>query len=358
MQRNNIKRENSAEEMKARKQTSIKQKKRKPGLQKQPKRKGKKQQVNRAGAGGSTKLVDSKKQSRQRKKRMSQSVKARKRRTTFKPVFNFTDLLSNLFTSSRLVSGILLGLTIYVLILIGTNPRFYMSRIEIEGTTILHRDEVINSSGVVGEHIFSIEPAVVAENVKQTPGVLAAQVDLQWPDKLNIAVVEDKPVLNWRENGRQYWVNTEGAIIPAFGQDMNLLTIESIVPLKRPSVPAFGALTSDDDEDETTVDRGVSTYLEFVPSELIETAQWLKEERPEITQLTYTPADGLQFETSEGWVAKFGVGGSLVKKMSVYEAIAEDLRERGIGAEYINVAHPDKPVFRPISGYTPKVYGE
>ncbi len=331
------------------KRTTKKAKKRKPGLQKQPRRKASKQRVDSAAAVGSPSLTSSKDRNRKRKKRMSQSVKARKRRNTFKPVFNVSDWMNSLFLSSRLVSAILLVMTIYALVMIGRNPRFYLSRIEIDGATILHRDEVIYASGVVGQHIFSVEPAIVADNVRSSPGILSAQVDLQWPDRLYISIVEDKPVLNWRENGRNYWVNTEGAIIPAFGQDMNLLTIESQVPQRAAAQVAINPVSGAAAEESETVSR-VNTYLDFVPQELIETAAWLKEQRPEITQLTYTPTDGLQFVAEEGWVAKFGIGGSLMTKMSVYEAIADDLQARGIGVDYINVAHPAKPVYRPKAG--------
>ena len=109
----------------------------------------------------------------------------------------------------------------------------------------------------------------------------------------------------------------------------------------------------DEDGNPILAEPQITTYLDFVPTELIETAQWLKQERPDISHLTFTPSEGLQFTSPDGWVAKFGTGGDLMVKMTVYEAIADNLRSRGITAEYINVVHPEKPVFRPISGYTP-----
>ena len=221
-----------ADNSKAKRRPAKKRKKRKPGLLKQPKRKIDRQRLDIAATVGLPRLVSREKRERQRSraKRMPQSVKARKRRTTWKPVTTATGVVRRIAASTRLISGALLLLTIYALYLIGNNPRFYMSRIVVDGASILQRDEVIFASGTRGQHIFAIEPAVAAEAISNMPGVVAAQVDLEWPDSLHITIEEDTPVLNWRENGRNYWVNTDGAIIPAFGQDMNLLTIDAQVP--------------------------------------------------------------------------------------------------------------------------------
>ncbi|HFC11473.1 MAG TPA: FtsQ-type POTRA domain-containing protein, partial [Anaerolineae bacterium] len=221
-------------EKSSRKRSPIKRRKRKPGLLKQPKRsaKGSKRRVNNTVAGWLPQVLTRTKGGKQQTRREPlRSIQDRKWRVKLRPLTSTTLNIRRALGSVRILSFSLLLLSVYAIWLIGNNPRFYLSRIEVEGATILQRGEIERASGVVGTHIFAIEPAVSAEQIQQMPGVLSAQVDLVWPDKLHITIEEETPILNWRENGRDYWVNASGTLIPAFGQDMNLLTIVANLPI-------------------------------------------------------------------------------------------------------------------------------
>ena len=343
-------------------------KKRKPGLLKQPKRKPvrEKRSFGFAGALGFPKLIPGgRKDAGQqqgveraqaagrgagrsrltREGRTPQSVTDRRRRNNWRSVTATTWSIRKFVGSARMLSLSLLICSLVALYLIGENPRFYLSRIDIEGASIIQRSEVVQASRISGTHVFAVEPDLVAEAVGNMPGIVAAQVDLNWPDRLHITIEEDTPILNWRENGRDFWVNREGTLVPAFGQDMNLLTVVANVPSPVQPLPEF-----DDEGNEIPVAPKL-TYLDFVPANLIETALQLDRKLPEIEQLTYAPQTGLQFRDGRGWTAMFGSDGDLVVKLAVYDSIVENLQVRGIVPEYINVAYPQKPVFKPLSGY-------
>lgn len=368
-----------------------KRRKRRPGLQKQTKLKRGKSEKRRFDFAGSINLPgllqrDTRPKQRQtqaapapstrrksNRKGVVQAMQERKRRMELRPMSGPNASVREIVQSARLISFALLVLCIYAIWQIGNNPRFYLSRIEIDGATILQPGDIVSSSGAYGTHVFAIKPDLAAAQVNAMPGVKSAQVDLVWPDRLHITIEEEEPVLNWRENGRDYWVNASGNLIPAFGQDMSLLTVVADVPPFDPGrytelvLDADGILTQveydtsgkpiatyfDEEGEELEIEPLKMTYLDFVPDAVTAMALNLKQERPEIEQLIYSPASGLQFWDSRGWIAKFGAGDDLVTKVNVYEAIVSNMQARGIVPEYVSVVHPTKPVFKPISGYTP-----
>lgn len=361
MRRNDLRMRPRDDEKASKKRSPTKRRKRRPGLLKQTKRqrkpKGEKRQFDLAASVGLPKILRRKTVRRQQaspaREQTVRSVRDRKRRVKFQPFTSMTFNIRQVVASARILSFSLLLLSIYAIWLIGNNPRFYLSRIDIEGATIIQKSEIKRASNAFGTHIFAVEPAVSAELIQQLPGVLTARVDLVWPDRLHITIEEEIPVLNWQENGRDFWVNASGTLIPAFGRDMSLLTIVANVP------PVLTQQTAGIEHDENgDLVEGAPpklTYLDFVPLSVIETALGLKQEMPDIDHLEYSLTAGLQFQDTRGWTAKFGSSGDLAAKLNIYEAVVSNTQARGIVPEYINVAQPTKPVFKPLSGYTPPV---
>ncbi|MGB1250145.1 MAG: cell division protein FtsQ/DivIB, partial [Candidatus Promineifilaceae bacterium] len=238
----------------------------------------------------------------------------------------------------------MLGAIAFALYMIGVNPRFYLNNISIEGADIIESSAILQASGLQGAHIFAIEPDVAATLINAIPGVLSAQVELRWPDDMDIIIKEDTPVITWNEAGQEYWVNADGALVPAFGQSFDLMKIIAEVPAA--AAPLI-IETSNPEQDQE--DNGPVTYYRFVPHEVMDGAIQLQTLLPELAVLTYKPSGGLHYLDPQGWTAKFGTGDMHVK-VATYHAMVAMLNEQGVRPEYIDVSIAAKPVYKPAFG--------
>ena len=74
-------------------------------------------------------------------------------------------------------------------------------------------------------------------------------------------------------------------------------------------------------------------------------AQQLKTLRSNIDVLYYDPAHGLSYQDGRGWRGYFGIGTNMAAKITVYEALVENLLSRGIQPVRIDVTNPNAPVY-------------
>ena len=59
------------------------------------------------------------------------------------------------------------------------------------------------------------------------PGINFAEVNLKWPNVVSIEISETEPVALWKQNGRTYWIDETGRLIPSRTGTPGLLMIES-----------------------------------------------------------------------------------------------------------------------------------
>ena len=278
-----------------------------------------------------------------RQPEMPSTATARRFRTNFGGVIRSVTSFRDFLASARLYSLMLLVGCLYALYTIGTNPRFYLNNVVIDGASALRAADILRVSGLQGAHIFAIEPDSAAEKISAIAGVVSAEVRINWPDDVQIMIEEDAPVLYWREAGRDYWVTENGTLIETTDTSLDLVRVRAVVP---PSVQPLTLAESPELNDDPVV----PTYLDFIPPEIIEGANALREYYPTITEFEYAPSGGLRFQDERGWMAKYGTGEELVRKHAIYETIAEHVQGEAITVEYINVSVVDNPVYKPISG--------
>ena len=246
-------------------------------------------------------------------------------------------------TSSRWVSFGLLALTCYAIYFISSDGGFYINSIPVVGAQVIPVNEVLLASELGGIHIFAADPNEVADKIIRTvPGVISATVTLKWPQYVEIVIGEDAPIAMWEENGKQYWVNSGGKLIPARVPIPNLLVIRSEV------TTADIAL-----EDEVELEEGEDPpppkdlINNFVSDEVLEGARQLKILQPEVDFFYYRPAGGLSFDDPRGWRAYFGVAreNDMEQKQVVYEVLVNQLLSRNQQPVYISVSNQNKPFY-------------
>lgn len=291
----------------------------------------------------------------------------RRRRQKTEPVrFGLSSLKSIIF-SSRWLSLALLAISIYAMVDIYQEQRFYLTYIPVEGSVAVSPEEIAEASGLAGSHVFAADPSEAARNIGAIPGIISSTVTLQWPNQVYIEVAEESPVAVWIENEKEYGITASGRLIPAIRANPTLLRIES------ESLPGISgsdgsdtppelldknqfadAIILDRESDAAKGVQEIETSLSFIPREVLNGAMQLRELRPSIDRLYYQPSGGLSYEDGRGWRSYFGTGASMNQKLAVYETIVADLMARGIQPEYISVSNQEKPYYRPVGYQAPQ----
>jgi len=292
--------------------------------------------------------------------KMPKTADKRRRRKKTEPVRFGLNTLKRFLFSSRWISLGLLIVSVYALVDIYREQRFYLTYIPVEGSVAVSPDEIAEASGLAGRHAFAADPTEAARKIGEIPGIISATVTLRWPNQVFIAVNEEVPVAIWAENDREFGVTQSGRLIPAVQLRQDLLRIESeteFTPFPIGGDRTSGKLSLPKEKDDAGSasantkngkDDGQEkqlTSLAFIPPDILNGAMQLQALRPTIDTLYYKPAGGLSYEDERGWRGYFGTGMQMNQKLVVYEAIVADLKARGIQPEYISVSNQEKPYY-------------
>ncbi len=277
---------------------------------------------------------------------MPSTANKRRRRNSQQRIRQPLSALWGMVLSPRWISFALLAATIYALVLIGRDPRFYLTYIPVEGTSAIVPDNIVARSGLAGSHIFAANPQAAAERITELPGVISATVTLRWPNNVVVGIREETPVAVWREGDQAYWINEDGRLLPALAQSVGLLEIVSEIDSEQARAE-IGELEIGEDEGEE-VEQAAEQVAEipFISADVLAGAIQLRELRPNINQLYYRPSGGLSYQDGRGWRVYFGSGQNMHQKLVVYETLVEELLSRGIQPAYIGVSNQERPYYR------------
>lgn len=288
--------------------------------------------------------------------------KRKKRKRTRNVQFRLAPLRDIVF-SSRWLSLALLAVAIYALVTIARDQRFYLTYIPVQGTNAIPTEEVVRVSGLAGSHIFAADPVEAADAIATLPGVITTTVSLAWPNEIQIAVGEEAPIATWQQSGTEYWITPGGDLLeartPAIGK-LRIVVEQPLTPdadAATTETDAATALTAEqagtdattaaaETDEATEVANNVDPDTIFVAPDVLDGALQLRELRPNIEQLYYSPAQGLSYQDGRGWRAYFGTGQDMHQKLAVYETLVESLLARGIVPAVISVSNQERPFYR------------
>lgn len=292
---------------------------------------------------------------------MPKTAKQRKRRNSTQRIRRPLTGAKAVILNSRWISLAVVALAAYALFLIGSDERFYLSYIPVEGSSTIDINDIVVESGLAGSHIFAADPQEAADKISEIGGVVTATVTLHWPNDVMIRIREKPPLATWQEGEATYWIDEDGHLSDARAQTVGLLNIISEIPISTAADPLAAReedaapadeeeVATDEEGDAVDVDEAaedtVDSQAAFVPREVLSGALQLRELRPNIDKLYYKPSDGLGYQDGRGWTAYFGTGRDMHQKLVVYETIVADLLERGARPAYISVANQYKPYYR------------
>lgn len=290
----------------------------------------------------------------------TQRAAQRRRRSRRRIKFAFpTAFFKRVLTSSRWVSLALLIIVVYTLLTIGSNQNFYLTRIPVEGVYSIPAEEIVAASTLAGQHIFAVDPAKAAAQITETPGIIAASVEVSWPNHVLISITEDTPIAIWEDPDGTFWINSEGHLIPArldvpglYRIQANTVTAvlgrqyaaeEETASLEEASMVNTETTAA---EGETVAQTGpMIQELGSVPAPILAAALQLNELLPDRPMIHYDSRHGLTYRDSRGWDVYLGTGTDMKQKLAVYDAIVTELQAQGLTPEYISVSNQEKPYF-------------
>lgn len=224
--------------------------------------------------------------------------------------------------NGRLPAGagaVALGVALAYLV---TDPAYTVRRVVVTGVVALPGTGLAESSGALGQGIFSIDPDAVAARVATQPSVRRVEVWTETPGTLVIAVQERGGALLWETEGASYLLDGSGMVL---GQ---------VAAGTAPSLPVVRALPGNPSP----------IVGERVDDGLVRTALSLNERLPSevgLTQgnLVVDPLLGVIVQTPE-WRAVVGTDDRLGSKLAVLKAMLREPQWSDL-----DVRDPDRAVF-------------
>jgi cell division septal protein FtsQ len=206
-----------------------------------------------------------------------------------------------------------------------TSNDFYVEQAKVLGNKLLSNVQTRSMAQVDGNLIFNIDPERVVDQLKQYPEILSAEVDLSWPNQVEISLVEREPIVEWYDAGRTWWMSADGVAFIQHGSWPDIVKVRAQAPVLQvfedPLVPVINP-------------------------EVLKAAVDLSANLPEIETLSYDPVYGLSIEESNGRIVHFGVEGNMTLKVQMYRQLVERLSARNITRVELFLMNQDRPFYR------------
>lgn len=94
-----------------------------------------------------------------------------------------------------------------------TDARFAVNRVVVVGVAALPGSTIAEATGVLGQSVFRVESAAVAQRIAALPGVQRSDVYTETPDTIVVRIEERQPVLIWDSADRSYLVDDAGDVL-------------------------------------------------------------------------------------------------------------------------------------------------
>lgn len=95
------------------------------------------------------------------------------------------------------------------------SPAADVDRVVVEGASAVTADELRAASGIgIGDHLVSTDLSAARDRLRAHPMVAAASVRREWPDAVQVRVVEEVPLLRVRTGDAVRVVSRSGRVLP------------------------------------------------------------------------------------------------------------------------------------------------
>lgn len=201
---------------------------------------------------------------------------------------------------------------------------FYVSQIVVNGSRLVPVADIEQTAGIRGWNLFYLNARDVEASIKKMPEVKDAQVSVDFPDLVQVQIVEREPRFIWQTPRGSYWVDDDGIAVRVRFDAPNLLTMKDldsalIRPGDRVNPEAFNAAVN------------LRNLWRDGPREF----EWSK-------------AHGLTVHDSHGWLVYFGSPSQMADKLAALKIVSAQLTKDKHSIDYVDVGS-GLPYYREVA---------
>ncbi len=215
----------------------------------------------------------------------------------------------------RITAGALLIGLLALAAFLFSDTRFYVETAAIRGLRYTTAEEIYRQAGIDQYSIFWIDDRATARRIEALPYVKQATVHTALPNQVRIEIEEREPLVVWKVNGQEYWVDSEGITMPVASQVQSLPVLWD---LDGSTVAADGRL-----------DR-----------QLIASLRQVKQQTPEVADFGYDRRNGLQFRFPGGTFVYLGHPEGMAQRVASLLVLHQSLASQGQMPAEINWRDP------------------
>jgi cell division protein FtsQ len=224
--------------------------------------------------------------------------------------------------------GALVVMVLVFLLMLYNSALFAVKDIDVSGHSNLNRDVVAELSGASGVNLFTLRLGEVEQRLERNPYVEAASVSRDWPDGIDITIIERQPVGVWQVGNQGFLVDAEGYVLGA-------LTGEP-PPNTLPIVATDAAVP-------TPGERIDADALALVP-DLLTAVPRATGER--IASFEYSSAEGFTAITESGVRVVFGDSKDYEYKLAALGGVFNQARRQSLAFSVIDLRFGESPALR------------
>lgn len=221
-----------------------------------------------------------------------------------------------------------------------TSPLYQLQAAELQGETRLNAEEVNRVLNLYNRSIFEMDPREIETDLRMAfPELTGIEIQIGLPAMVWITLQERTPVIAWQQDGQTMWVDREGVAFSPRG------TVDGLVSVQAYAAPPAPVQIETLEQD--VVSESPSTTQVFMKPEMVTVILELAAQTPLESALVYDPEHGLGWYDPRGWDVYFGMDiHDMTMKLTVYQAISQELQGRGITPALINVEFVHAPYYR------------
>jgi cell division protein FtsQ len=119
----------------------------------------------------------------------------------------------DLLQSGRIFSLALFVASMLCLIYLFSSPELNIHQIDVTGNSVLARDNIVELSGMRGVPIWFLDKERVGERLLSNAYIEQASIEVAFPNRATIQVVERRPEVRWQMGHMQYIVDAGGTVL-------------------------------------------------------------------------------------------------------------------------------------------------
>ncbi|HEX5939549.1 MAG TPA: FtsQ-type POTRA domain-containing protein [Dehalococcoidia bacterium] len=220
------------------------------------------------------------------------------------------------------------AMVLVFLLLLYNSSMFEVKDIDVTGQANLNRDVVVELSEAGGVNLFTVRLGKVEERLEQNPYIESATVTRDWPDGIDITIVERQPVGVWQVGSQSFLVDHEGFVLGALVGDppretLPIVAIDAAVP--------------------TPGERIDADALALVP-DLMTAVPRTTGER--ILSFEYSSVEGLTAITESGVRIVFGDSKDYEYKLAALGGVFNEARGQALPFSVIDLRFGESPALR------------